>query len=250
MHPDFPEGTPCWADVALPDIEAGKRFYGDLFGWTFDEGAGADHDYYTAAYSQDRSAAALCPAGPGTPTGWRVHLAVRDAYAAADRVTAAGGRIAAGPLPGGTQATVALAHGPEGAAFGLWQAGTHRGFEHTAGPGTFHHAELHTPDPARSALFHERVFGRALSPAPVRRAAPARLLPHFACADTSATCAEAVRLGGRVRTGPHDSPYGPLAVLRDDQGAVFAVCEPVPGTGDGPGPEPVWESPQQDPERA
>ncbi|WP_394811216.1 VOC family protein [Streptomyces xanthii] len=147
MHPDFPEGTPCWADVALPDIEAGKRFYGDLFGWTFDEGAGADHDYYTAAYSQDRSAAALCPAGPGTPTGWRVHLAVRDAYAAADRVTAAGGRIAAGPLPGGTQATVALAHGPEGAAFGLWQAGTHRGFERTAGPGTFHHAELHTPTP-------------------------------------------------------------------------------------------------------
>nr|WP_262928331.1 VOC family protein [Streptomyces xanthii] len=106
------------------------------------------------------------------------------------------------------------------------------------------------PDPARSALFHERVFGRALSPAPVRRAAPARLLPHFACADTAAACAEAVRLGGRVRTGPHDSPYGPLAVLRDDQGAVFAVCEPVPGTGDGPGPEPVWESPQQDPERA
>ncbi|MZD10274.1 VOC family protein, partial [Streptomyces sp. SID5785] len=105
LDPDYPEGAPCWAEAALPDVEAGKRFYGDLFGWTFDEGAGAERGFYTAAYSADRSAAALRPAvaGPGgtAVAGWRVHLAVRDAYDAAERVTAAGGRIAAGPLPGG-----------------------------------------------------------------------------------------------------------------------------------------------------
>ncbi|MZD04403.1 VOC family protein, partial [Streptomyces sp. SID5785] len=154
--------------------------------------------------------------------------------------------IAAGPLPGGTQATVALAAGPEGAPFGLRQAGSHRGFERTGTPGTFHHAELHTPDPALSDPFYERVFGYTVrDPAPGLRtwrppaghrrtelarrpvpAPPARLLPHFACADTAALCAEAVRLGGRVQGGPHPSPYGPLAVLADDQGAVFAVCAP------------------------
>ena len=31
----FAEGEPCWVDVSLPDVEAGKRFYGELFGWTF-----------------------------------------------------------------------------------------------------------------------------------------------------------------------------------------------------------------------
>lgn len=110
--PEFPEGAPCWADARLADVEAGKRFYGDLFGWTFDEGAGAERDYYTAAYSEDRAVAALAPANLGVQ--WRMHLAVRDAYAAAERVSAAGGHIEAGPLSGGTEATVALARGPEG----------------------------------------------------------------------------------------------------------------------------------------
>lgn len=34
----FPEGVPCWVDAQLADVAAGKRFYGELFGWTF-EGA-------------------------------------------------------------------------------------------------------------------------------------------------------------------------------------------------------------------
>ncbi|NEB78391.1 VOC family protein, partial [Streptomyces sp. SID14478] len=131
MYPDFPEGAPCWADARLPDVEAGKRFYGDLFGWTFDEGAGAERGYYTAAYGQDRAVAALAPG----EAAWTVHFAVRDAYAAAEKVVGAGGRITAGPESDGAVATVALAAGPEGAAFGLWQAGSHQGFERTRAPG-------------------------------------------------------------------------------------------------------------------
>ena len=34
----YGEGVPCWVDAQLPDVEAGKRFYGELFGWTFGEG--------------------------------------------------------------------------------------------------------------------------------------------------------------------------------------------------------------------
>ncbi|MEU7322132.1 VOC family protein [Streptomyces griseoviridis] len=33
----YGEGVPCWVDAQLPDVAAGKRFYGDLFGWTFPE---------------------------------------------------------------------------------------------------------------------------------------------------------------------------------------------------------------------
>src|SRR4051812_40312904 len=120
MHPDFPEGAPCWAEARLPDVEAGKRFYGDLFGWTFDEGAGAERGYYTAAYSEDRAVTALAPGAQG----WTVYIAVRDAYAAAERVTAAGGHLISGPVSDGAVATVALAAGPDGAVFGLWQAGS------------------------------------------------------------------------------------------------------------------------------
>ncbi|MER5441608.1 VOC family protein [Streptomyces sp. NPDC002790] len=290
--PDFPEGAPCWADARLADVEAGKRFYGDLFGWTFDEGAGAERGYYTAAYSGDRSVAALAPANRGAR--WRVHLAVRDAYAAAERVFAAGGHIVAGPLPGGTAATVALARGPEGAVFVLRQAGTHRGFEGVGGAGAFRGAELLTPDAALSDSFYGAVFGEGAfagassegtapgavsfegaapgtvsseGAAPgaasseradpgtvsferadpgtvsfggtgpgdgpsweaVRRRVvsegPGRFLLHFGCADVDATAAAAVRLGGRVRVGPRPMAYGRAAVIQDDQGAVFVVCE-------------------------
>src|SRR5882762_3190233 len=36
----YGEGVPCWVDAQLPDVEAGKRFYGELFGWTFEESYG------------------------------------------------------------------------------------------------------------------------------------------------------------------------------------------------------------------
>ncbi|GAA2292301.1 VOC family protein [Streptomyces kunmingensis] len=248
MYPDYPEGAPCWADARLPDVEAGKRFYGDLFGWTFDEGAGAERGFYTGAYGEDRAVAALAPGA----RGWTVHFAVRDAYTAAERVAAAGGHLVSGPVSDGAVATVALAAGPDGAVFGLWQAGSHQGFERTGAPGALCRAELRTPDAVLSDTFYTDVFGypaphlgdgntsdlhiwRMGSPAGAGPGAPevgrravsgwnARFLLHFGTADLAATCAEAVRLGGHVRVAPHSTPYGPAAVLVDDQGAVFAVC--------------------------
>ncbi|MFI7383349.1 VOC family protein [Streptomyces sp. NPDC049813] len=248
MYPDFPEGAPCWADVRLPDVEAGKRFYGDLFGWTFDEGAGAERGFYTGAYDEDRAVAALAPGG----RGWTVYFAVRDAYAAAGRVVSAGGHLVSGPVSDGAVATVALAAGPDSAVFGLWQAGSHQGFERTGAPGALCRAELRTPDAGLSDTFYPRVLGypaplpdgatpsdlRVWRPGSAAQAGPgvpevsrravsgwnARFLPHLGSADLAATCAEALRLGGQVRAAPHPTPYGPVAVLGDDQGAVFAVC--------------------------
>ncbi|WP_305128899.1 VOC family protein [Streptomyces longispororuber] len=243
----FPEGTPCWADAALPDVEAGKRFYGDLFGWTFDEGAGAERGYYTAAYSADRGVAALAPGR----AAWTVHVAVQDTYAAAERTLAAGGRILAAPVSDGTVATVARAAGPEGAPFGLWQPGSHQGFERTGAPGTLCHVELRTPVPAASDPFYEGVFGYLTderapgvrdwhprtppepgAPGLARLYAPGeapRFLLHFGAAGVAAGCWDATRLGARVLVAPHDTPYGRSAVLVDDQGAEFALWEPFGG---------------------
>lgn len=33
----YPHGVPCWVDTRQPDPEAAVAFYGDLFGWTFEE---------------------------------------------------------------------------------------------------------------------------------------------------------------------------------------------------------------------
>jgi len=35
---EHPAGDIWWVDLGSPDIEASKMFYGDLFGWTFEQG--------------------------------------------------------------------------------------------------------------------------------------------------------------------------------------------------------------------
>jgi predicted enzyme related to lactoylglutathione lyase len=52
---------------------------------------------------------------------------------------------------------------------------------------------------------------------------PAYWLPYFGVADTDAAVAKIAELGGRAVAPPFDTPYGRMAVVADDQGAVFAV---------------------------
>ncbi|MEU6062009.1 VOC family protein [Streptomyces sp. NPDC047097] len=273
----FAEGTPCWADVLLPDVRAGKRFYGGLFDWSFEEadglGAlgpdGADRVRdgvdrvgsgeaapYATAYRDGRRVAALAPKRDGRmPTTWNVYFATPDAPAAARRVTEAGGLVITDPVPlTGGLAVIAQAADPGGAVFGLWEAGGQSGFERQGEPGSFCWTEVYTRDKDSVDAFYETVFGfqvhdlddatvdfRVWSPAGTRAsdenavggrsvitdafpaAMPAHFLVYFSVADCDETAARATELGGRINEPPFDTPYGRIALLADDQGAVFAV---------------------------
>ncbi|WP_329457324.1 VOC family protein [Streptomyces sp. NBC_01497] len=125
----FAEGTPCWLDVSLPDLEAGKRFYGDLFGWTFGRGPGPGPApergtaAYVAAFSDGSRVAGLVAKRDGRmPTAWGVYFATPDVVDAARRVVAAGGRMVREPVRMDRVGVVALAADPGGAVFGLWQS--------------------------------------------------------------------------------------------------------------------------------
>ncbi|MBH1935264.1 VOC family protein [Streptomyces sp. AV19] len=253
-----PRSTPCWADVMLPDVDAGKRFYGGLFGWTFRD-SGPEYGSYAEAFQGGRAVAALAPKPDGRmPTAWCVHFSSADAAATARRITEAGGQVVTGPLAVGPFGTMLLAVDPGGAVLGVWQAGTHRGFEERGEPGSFAWTEVYTRDAAAVDAFYERVFGlvahapgsgeatadyalwtpageppgpehavggRAVMGEDFPEVMPAHFLVHFAVADCDAAAEAAGRLGGRVRRGPKDAPYGRFAVLTDSQGADFAVVE-------------------------
>jgi predicted enzyme related to lactoylglutathione lyase len=36
----YPPGVPCWVDTSPPDPAAAARFYGELFGWRFQDADG------------------------------------------------------------------------------------------------------------------------------------------------------------------------------------------------------------------
>jgi uncharacterized protein len=59
---------------------------------------------------------------------------------------------------------------------------------------------------------------------------PAYWGTYFAVADTDAAVERAVELGGSVIGPAWDSPYGRMAVVSDDQGAIFALMSSSPAT--------------------
>jgi predicted enzyme related to lactoylglutathione lyase len=267
----FAEGTPCWVDASLPDVEAGKRFYGELFGWTFTERggghvAGGTRGRFADAFSDGRLVGALTPKRDGRmPTVWGVYFATPDAKALGRRIADHGGRMINDPLPVDSAGISAVAADPGGAVFGLWQAGTRQGFEKQGEPNSFCWTEVYTQDHERADDFYESVFHfqgtdltgtmagfRMWSPAGTEpgestavggRSAitdefppemPDHFLVYFCVTDCDATAESVVRLGGRVRTVPSDTPYGRIAVFGDNQGATFAVLA-EPDRSDAPG---------------
>ncbi|MGX1119866.1 putative enzyme related to lactoylglutathione lyase [Streptomyces ambofaciens] len=172
------EGIPCWVDAQLSDVEAGRRFYGELFGWTFQEEAAGESEEspYRAPTESVRACldgepvAALVRKTDGRmPTVWSVYFHTPDAAALAARIRAGGGQVLTPPHPVGDLGTAALAADPDGAVFGLWQPGRRTGFGRRHEPGTFAWAELYTRDTeAANAfygdLFHDALFGADASP--------------------------------------------------------------------------------------
>lgn len=239
----YAEGVPCWVDAQLPDVEAGKRFYGELFGWEFRVAPG-DGAHEVWAYLGDDAVAALAPKPDGRmPTVWTLYFATPDAVALAARITAAGGQIVIPPTPLLDLGTTALATDAEGAVFRIWQAGTHAGFGRRHENGTFVWAELYTRDTAAANsfyahLFHEALFGADARPDFGRAALadvfpaemPPHFLVHFGTDDCEAMLGVVSRLGGRVQTGPFETSYGNVAVVTDNQGASFALLQPSDGS--------------------
>lgn len=252
----YAEGEPCWADAVLPDVEAGKRFYGELMGWTFGEPDPARHGY-AMAFRGGRPVAALMAKPDGRmPTTWNVYFATDDAAATARAVRAADGQVIMGPEPVGRFGTMAMAVDPSGGVFGLWQGGLQTGFGERDAPGAFCWTELRTRDAEAADPFYRAVFGyrgeqigRAggdfdyevwtLGEEPDAVYAggrhqmgpelPPELPSHFdlffGVADCDAAAAAVRALGGRVLTEPQDSPHGRLAAVADDQGAHFTVID-------------------------
>ncbi|MFF5103997.1 VOC family protein [Streptomyces sp. NPDC000134] len=255
-----PEGTPCWADAMFGDLEGAKRFYGEVLGWTFG-GSSPEFGDYTTAYLDGRAVAAVVPPMPGQEEAaqWGLYFATPDAEATAARVREAGGEVVLAPMRVGDFGTMCLARDPGGVLFGLWQGDTHEGFEVTGEPGAYCWAEIFTRDPAASDAFFPavfgyrgeqmrddavdfRVFGLGGQPVIGRMAMtddfPPEVGPYINVYFTVADCDEAVSratgLGGVLRFGPVDTPFGRFAALGDPQGASFSVIDVTTTRGEPP----------------
>jgi predicted enzyme related to lactoylglutathione lyase len=257
-----PEGTPCWADAMFSDVEGAKSFYGDVLGWTFGE-ASTEFGNYTEAYANGKAVAAVVPPMPGAEeqSAWCLYLSSPDVMATAARIRDNGGEVLMEPMEVGDFGSMLLARDPSGVVFGVWQAGTHEGFEAKAVPGAYCWAEVFTREPEKSDAFFPAVFpytaqqmeieeeemdfrlfnidkqpvlGRMKMTGEFPPEVPPYINVYFTVEDCDAAVAKATERGGVLRFGPMDTPFGRFAALSDPQGASFSVIDITTTKGEMP----------------
>ncbi|MFE7777093.1 VOC family protein [Streptomyces sp. NPDC057445] len=256
-----PEGKPIWADAMFSDVEGAKSFYAEVLGWTFGESS-SEYGNYTQAYANGKAVAAVVPPMPGQEgqSQWCLYLASPDAAATAGKIRENGGTVLMEPMQVGEFGTMCLAQDPGGATFGVWQGGTHKGFEVTGEPGAYSWAEVFTRESEKADAFFPAVFGYdvktmedeqidfkvfELGEEPVLGRmkmrtedfppeVPSYVQVYFAVPDCDAAVAAAQKLGGKPVFGPMTSPFGRFAALVDPQGAAFAVIDTATTEGEMP----------------
>ena len=250
-------GTFSWVDVATTDQEAAKTFYGDLFGWQFQDMPAGEGVVYSMAAIDGKSVAAVAPQQDderqmGIPPHWNNYVTVDDVDATAARVGELGGQVLAEPFDVLDVGRMAVLADPTGAVVCLWQPGRHIGAELVNAPGALCWNELATRDPRAAMDFWGALLGWEFEVMDtgggpgywfimngdrqnggVREIGdelppeiPAHVLPYVAVIDDVATTIErATAAGAQVVLPRTEIGAGTIAVLRDPQGAAFAVFE-------------------------
>lgn len=245
----YEPGTPSYADLASPDLDASRAFYGALFGWTAEASTEPEAMGYTVFMLGDAAVAGLGPTFGDVPPHWNTYVTVADVDATVATAASAGGQVLAEPFDVFTAGRMAVIADPSGAALSLWQSRDHVGAEVRMEPNTLCWHELNTRDPDAAVAFLGTLFGWEARPvgAPgmdytelrlgetgvagliaMDENWPADVPPHwmvyFAVSDCGAAAARVAELGGAVHVPPTDIPgVGQFSVLADPHGAAFSV---------------------------
>ena|SRR5487761_774180 len=247
-----PVGAPCWADLWTSDVEGSRRFYAELFGWEAQEPSPEFGGYFMFTRNGEPIAGGMGDMGDMRANNtWKTYLATDDIQAAMKSAESTGAHVVVPGMPVADLGVQGVLVDATGAEVGLWQPGTFGGFRVLGEPGAPSWFELHTADFARSLDFYRDVFGLESVPvsdtddfryALLRRPGndedlagvmdAGRFLPegvtgrwwiYWEVDDSDRTISAATSLGGTLVTGPHDTPYGRLATLRDPAGAEFKL---------------------------
>jgi uncharacterized protein len=249
-------GEYCWYELGTTDPAGARKFYSGLFDWGFTElpmGPGASYTLFQVR-GQDIGGAYKLegPQYQGVPPNWLVYIATDRVDADTGKAKELGGMPITGPMDIPNVGRISVVRDPQGAVFGLFQAGGHEGSgRFNAAPNTFCWSELDTKDTAAAISYYTRLLGwgaksdssetssqytewqvggQSIGGLMQLQAEWGNVPPHWvnyiAVSDCDATVKRAEALGGRALVPPTDIPkVGRFSVLTDPQGAGFAVIK-------------------------
>jgi predicted enzyme related to lactoylglutathione lyase len=118
------EGVFVWDELLTTDVEAAKRFYGDVVGWESrdqDMGEGIVYTLFTSGGVDRAGCMAQPPGAAGTPPAWGTYIGTEDVDATAEKARSLGATFLLEPLDIATVGRMAIFADPTGAVVGLYK---------------------------------------------------------------------------------------------------------------------------------
>ncbi len=115
-------GEFCWNELATTNLETCKTFYGELFGWQFQESDAAGMIYNEISIGGQKQFGGMyqMPNECGeTPPHWMSYIAVDDVDATVQKVTELGGNVCVSPTDIPNTGRFAVINDPSGAKLSL-----------------------------------------------------------------------------------------------------------------------------------
>jgi predicted enzyme related to lactoylglutathione lyase len=149
-------------DTSQPDPEAAVAFYGDLFGWEFEDvmPPGSEGKYFIARIrGGDVAGVGSIPEAAPPMAAWNSYVWVESADETASKVREAGGNVVMEPFDVMSAGRMAVFTDPEGAPFCAWQAKEQKGARVVNEHGSLNFNDLNTRDVEGAKSFYGSVFG-------------------------------------------------------------------------------------------
>ncbi len=244
----YNQGQVIWRDLATPDVEKAKAFYGSVFGWTFeDEGRGDDR--YTAIRHNGKVIGGMLPMASveGQRGEWICSFSSPNVATDVEKIQAKGGKLLGGPILMNGRGEQAVVTDPQGAIFGLLRSSTGDPALNGGVPeGGWLYTELWATDAGPAKRFYSETFGyiarmemrsqvpywgllkgdtpfAGLIQNPVENTR-SHWVPYIKVNDPEAMTRKAEQAGAKVLLAPtEDVRKGSVAFLLDPTGAPFVI---------------------------
>ena len=247
-------GKMIWADLVTPDLAAAEKFYGGLFGWTFQR-IRAGEVNYAVAMLDGRPIGGIVekaiPAGQHQQSAWLTFLATNDLDAGKKVAVSHGAKVLRDIKSYPLRGRQCVLSDPEGAVFALLASSSGDTPDYLPSTGDWIWTSLHAKDAGAEAAFYQNLLGYDVFDQPsddglehlilstdnyARASAndlerdSARRHSHWLnfvrVENASDSAAKVVAMGGRVLVPPRaDRHGGMLAVVADPAGAPIGLME-------------------------
>lgn len=251
----YKQGNFSWIELNTTDASKAKRFYAELFGWTFDDRPAGPGMTYSMVKLGDRHVAGLFEMSKEmaavAPSHWGSYVTVDDVDATAKKVEPNGGKLIDAPFDVMDVGRMAVVQDPAGAILRLWTAKKRLGADVKNEPGALCWNEVYTTNVDAAGTFYANVIGWQLEPVdmgpmgtytlfrvpgeennsggmmpmpPNMKGVPSHWLAYIQVEDCDASTKKASDLGAKTLVPPMDIPnIGRFSIVQDPTGAAFAL---------------------------